>query len=268
MNNESLTDEQFWSEIWNLQQHKIRKLCSVYVANRQLARLFQCGLASLESAGPSRSLIEIGCADSLWLPFLAENAGMEAYGIDYSEIGCQLTRRNLAIKGVRATVICQDFLNFATSHSTAFDFAYSMGVIEHFTEPTVILKAMYRILKPGGRMLTIIPNLRGVYTPIAKVASPQILAKHRVIRPVELRRYLQAVGSNSIAAGYTGGAFKLSLVDFSPWIPAIGKRGHEILCKFINLTDIVVANALAALRIPNQQLTSPYVYAICGKSRY
>ena len=41
--------------------------------------------------------------------------------------------------------------------------------------------------------------------------------------------------------------------------------GHEVLCKCVNLTDIVIGNLLAAIRVPNQQLTSPYVYALCTK---
>jgi 2-polyprenyl-3-methyl-5-hydroxy-6-metoxy-1,4-benzoquinol methylase len=262
MNRESLTDEQFWSDIWNLQQHKVRHLRRVYVANRQLARLFERSLCSFSTP----KLLEIGCADSLWLPFLAQNYDGEVYGIDFSELGCQLAKRNLALKGVEATVRCEDFFDFAKTSPAAFDFVYSMGVIEHFTDPTPILSEMYRILKPAGRMLTVLPNLRGIYTPIAKIASPQLLAKHTVIRPVDLRRYLETIGFKVLESGFTGGALKLSVVDYSPWISTIGRFGHEMLCKLVNLTDIVVANALAAVRVPNQQLTSPYVYALCEKA--
>ena len=263
MSCDTLTDEQFWTDIWNLQRHKVRNLRWAYVANRQLAKLFECGLTSFRHP----KLIEIGCADSLWLPFLAQNYEIDGYGIDFSEIGCQLAERNLAIKRVKATIICTDFFDFAKEHPMAFDFAYSMGVIEHFTDATGILKEMYRILKPGGKMLTVIPNLRGMYTPIAKIASPKLLAKHRVIRPVDLRCDLETVGFNVLEVGYTGGALKLSVVDYSPCISIIGKFGHEVLCKLVNLTDVVVANVLAGIRIPNQQLTSPYIYAICEKGK-
>ena len=261
MSGDPLTDEQFWTDIWNLQHHKVRHLRWAYVANRQLAKLFKRGLASFTRP----KLIEIGCADSLWLPFLAQNYELEGYGIDFSEIGCQLSKRNLAIKGVEATIVCQDFFDFSQTHPVEFDFVYSMGLIEHFTDATGILREMYRILKPAGKMLTIIPNLRGVYTPIAKIASPKLLAKHKVIRPVDLSCNLQAAGFDVLEVGYTGGALKLSVVDYSPWISTIGKFGHEVLCKLVNLIDIVVANALSAICIPNQQLTSPYVYAICEK---
>ena len=260
-NNDSLTDEQFWSENWNQQRHKVRNLRFAYVANRQLARLFARALASLTRP----KLIEIGCADSLWLPFLAQNYEIEGYGIDYSEIGCQLAKRNLAIKNVDATIICQDVLEFAKEYHAAFDFVYSMGLIEHFADPTAILKEMYSLLKPGGKMLTTIPNLHGIYTQIAKIASPKILAKHKANRPTDLAHDLQAVGFQAVEVGYTGGALKLSVVNYSPWTAIIGNVGYGILCKWVNLTDIVVGNILAAIRIPNQQLTSPYICAICQK---
>jgi 2-polyprenyl-6-hydroxyphenyl methylase/3-demethylubiquinone-9 3-methyltransferase len=259
--NDSLTDEQYWNEIWDGQQHKVRRLRRVYVANRRLARLFQQALASFQRP----TILEVGCADSLWLPFLAQRYSAEASGVDYSEIGCRLARRNLAMRGAEAKIICRNFFDFAAESPEAFDFVYSLGVVEHFTDPTPILTAMYRVLRPGGKMLTTFPNLCAFYTHIARRVSPELLATHQNIRPGELSVYLQAVGFKKIEAGYTGGAFKLSLVDFSPCISTIGKRGHDILCKLINLTDVVVANMLTALRVPNQRFTSPYVYALCEK---
>ena len=126
---------------------------------------------------------------------------------------------------------------------------------------------MFSLLKPGGTMLTTMPNLRGMYTPIAQIASPKLLATHQEIPPTVLASLLRNVGFHVTEFGYTGGPLKLSVVDYSPWRAVIGKWGHEVLCKCVNLTDIVVGNLLAALRVPNQQLTSPYVYAICTKPK-
>ena len=84
------------------------------------------------------------------------------------------------------TIICEDLFAFAKEHRATFNFVYSMGLIEHFGTPHAILEEMYNLLKPGGTMLTIIPNLRGMYTPIARVASPKLLATHKVILPIGL----------------------------------------------------------------------------------
>ena len=256
-----LTDEAYWTALWDGQQHKVRHLRWAYVANRQLAKLFRHALSGFKEP----TLIELGCADSLWLPYLARTYKSNCYGVDFSELGCQLAERNLALTGVQGTIICEDMFTFAKKQHGGFDFVYSMGLIEHFSTPQAILEEMYNLLKPGGTMLTIIPNLRGMYTPIARVASPKLLATHKVMLPTHLAAALNDVGFRVMESGYTGGPLKLSVVDYSPWRVVIGKWGHEVLCKCVNLTDIVIGNLLAVLRVPNQQLTSPYVYALSTK---
>ena len=256
-----LTDEAYWTALWDGQQHKVRHLRWTYVANRQLAKLFQRALLGFKEP----ILIELGCADSLWLPYLARTYKSNCYGVDFSELGCQLAERNLALAGVQGTIICEDLFTFAKKQRDGFDFVYSMGLVEHFSTPRAILEEMYNLLKPGGTMLTIIPNLRGMYTPIARVASPKLLATHKVMPPAHLAAALKDVGFSVTAYGYTGGPLKLSVVDYSPWRAVIGRWGHEVLCKCVNLTDIVIGNLFAALRVPNQQLTSPYVYTLCEK---
>lgn len=256
-----LTDESYWTTLWDGQQHKVRHLRRAYVSNRQLAKLFHRALANFRHP----TLIELGCADSLWLPYLAQNYESDCYGVDFSELGCQLAQRNLALAGAEGTILCEDLFAFAKKQPGAFDFVYSMGLIEHFSTPHAILEETYNLLKPEGTMLTVTPNLRGMYTPMARVASPKLLATHKAIPPVGLAAALRNAGFHVTEFGYTGGPLKLSVVDYSPWQAVIGRWGHEVLCKCVNLTDIVVGNLLAGLRVPNQQLTSPYVYALCTK---
>ena len=71
------------------------------------------------------------------------------YGVDFSELGCQLAERNLALAGVQGTIICEDLFAFAKKQHVGFDFVYSMGLIEHFSTPQAILEEMYSLLKPG-----------------------------------------------------------------------------------------------------------------------
>ena len=256
-----LTDESYWTTLWDGQQHKIRHLRWVYVANRQLAKLFDRALSGIQQP----RLLELGCADSLWLPYLNRKYDSDTYGVDFSALGCQLAQRNLSLANAEGTILCEDLFAYAKRHHGTFDFVYSMGLIEHFSTPQAILAAMSNLLKPGGTMLTVTPNLRGMYTPIARVASPKLLATHKVILPTDLASVLRDTGFQVTEFGYTGGPLKLSVVDYSPWRAVIGRWGHEVLCKCVNLTDIVVGNLLAGLRVPNQQLTSPYVYALSKK---
>ena len=130
----------------------------------QTANLPSCSTAHSQAL-KHPTLVELGCADSLWLPYLAQNYESDCYGVDFSELGCQLAQRNLALAGAEGTIICEDLFAFAKEHRTTFNFVYSMGLIEHFSTPHAILKEMYNLLKPGGTMLTIIPkSTRYVYT--------------------------------------------------------------------------------------------------------
>ena len=78
-----LTDESYWTTLWDGQQHKVRHLRWAYVANRQLAKLFHRALAGFKAP----TLIELGCADSLWLPYLARNYESDCYGVDFFRTG-------------------------------------------------------------------------------------------------------------------------------------------------------------------------------------
>ena len=49
-----LTDESYWTRLWDGQQHKIRHLRWVYVANRQLAR--SCSTEDFQVLNNPRSL--------------------------------------------------------------------------------------------------------------------------------------------------------------------------------------------------------------------
>ena len=78
--------------------------------------------------------------------------------------GVNVAQRNLSLAGTEGTIIREDVFAFAKAHRVTFDFVYSMGLIEHFSTPHAILEEMYSLLKPGGTMLTVTPNLRGIYT--------------------------------------------------------------------------------------------------------
>jgi ubiquinone/menaquinone biosynthesis C-methylase UbiE len=42
--------------------------------------------------------------------------------------------------------------------SNSFDKIISLGVIEHFKDPSQSIKEMYRVLKPGGNLILMTPN--------------------------------------------------------------------------------------------------------------
>src|SRR5690606_1159234 len=68
---------------------------------------FRSVLGSTDWRG--RRLLEIGCGNSVLLPYLAREFGFEPTGLDYSELGCKRARESLAREKIRGTIHCEDF---------------------------------------------------------------------------------------------------------------------------------------------------------------
>src|SRR5574341_437658 len=54
-------------------------------------------------------LLEMGCGNSLWLPYFAKKLNYVVSGIDYTEDGCRLAEANLSAVGRQGDIYCRDF---------------------------------------------------------------------------------------------------------------------------------------------------------------
>ncbi|MDO8660305.1 MAG: class I SAM-dependent methyltransferase [Candidatus Woesearchaeota archaeon] len=105
-------------------------------------------------------IMEAGCGmGKLSLALL--DAGFDMIGIDYSEK--LINKIQLARPQLKNHFICMDARKFDFSKEV-FDAVISPGVIEHFHEPeqAVMLKEIYRVLKPNGRLLCIVPFMNWI----------------------------------------------------------------------------------------------------------
>ena len=131
-----------------------------------------------------KKVLEIGCANSVWLPYFHREFGMELYGLDYSDTGCEMERRLLENHHIPGTIIHGDFYYPPAELEGQMDMVVSMGVVEHFTDTAEVIRAFARYLKPGGLLLTTMPNMAGVtgvlqkwfYRPVYDIHVPVTLA--------------------------------------------------------------------------------------------
>lgn len=124
-----------------------------------------------EGGGRGLTLLEVGAARSAWLPYFALEFGFDVTGLDYSEIGCEQSRNVLEASGVRGRVVCADAFAPPAELEGAFDLVVSFGVVEHFEDTAACLAAFARFVKPGGRLVTLIPNFAGVLGSVQKVVN-------------------------------------------------------------------------------------------------
>src|SRR5437588_677894 len=144
----ALTHPEYWSPYWK----DIPLPQTINLADpitRQLAeRIERCA-----QLGPGALALEVGCAASAWLPFFYKKWGWRVEGIDYAAAGCATARRNLALLHVPGAIYEADVFDFALDRLGRYDLVASFGVVEHFTHPVEILRAMYALLRPGGRIV-------------------------------------------------------------------------------------------------------------------
>src|SRR6185295_6750521 len=108
-----------------------------------------------------RLLLEIGCGNSAFLPYLNKYFGFKVVGIDYSQFACEQTKKILERENVKGEIIFGDAFSPPVELLGKFDIVCSFGVVEHFDKTAETLREFSKFLRPGGLMLTEAPNLSG-----------------------------------------------------------------------------------------------------------
>ncbi len=146
-----------WDELW-----RRRKRFYVY---RNVLKTAEQFLGSVKD----KSVLEVGCGRGATLLEFARR-GANVVGLDYSEQALDVCRRLESRSGIRgqATFVNGDArkMPFPTE---SFDFVFSVGLIEHFEDPTEILAEQYRVLRKGGYLLVQVPQKYSLYTALKKI---------------------------------------------------------------------------------------------------
>ena len=107
-----------------------------------------------------RRVLEIGCGMGLHAEIMA-SAGAILTAVDLTPTAVEMTRRRLALKGLKADVhLCDgEQLPFPDRH---FDFVWSWGVIHHSARTGRIVRQIARVLRPDGECRVMVYNRNGV----------------------------------------------------------------------------------------------------------
>jgi 2-polyprenyl-3-methyl-5-hydroxy-6-metoxy-1,4-benzoquinol methylase len=160
----------------------------------------------LPDRGPDTALAEIGCAPGKWLHYFATEFGYSVTGIDYAPNACETTRRNLDLLETAGTVVNADVFQY-TSPGDGFDVVVSVGLIEHFDDLSAIVERLVGLAKPGGLIVSIVPNLYGPEGWVLKTVRPKVYAGHVPIRLHEFRQLHESAGAETMFSNYLGGCF-------------------------------------------------------------
>jgi len=210
----------------------------------------------------TKKVIEIGCAPGERIIDFASKYRYIPYGVEYTEVGVISTRAKFKACGIPEDhCIYSDVFNpsFQSRYKNTFDAVISFGVIEHFTNANEIINAHLNILKPGGTLLVMIPRLQGIYYPLTKSLSPDLLPKHNLnIMQFDSFRCLF---SNSIVEPLFCGPY--GVLNFG-MLQGTGKV-QNLIVRFLQLAQVLFNPILRHCHFFENSFTSPYLLFIGTK---
>jgi 2-polyprenyl-3-methyl-5-hydroxy-6-metoxy-1,4-benzoquinol methylase len=264
-----LSDKNYWSEKYagklpravDVGDRSLRNYFRRYQHKEFSRRLAEYGF------GKGSRLLEVGCGGSIWLPYFAREHGFEVTGLDYSEKGCAAAEYVLRRDGVDGKVVCGDLFDPPEEMLGAFDVVTSFGVVEHFQSTAGAVAACARFLRPGGVIMTIIPNVAGLSGAGVKFFDPKLYSIHVPMTKEQLGRAHSEAGLEVLDCRYLTPAW------FSDWSVPAGdrRRGRRLLRNLLWYPTAAlsagawVLDDLIGNRLPGSRWFSPW--AICWARR-
>ncbi|MFH0908265.1 MAG: class I SAM-dependent methyltransferase [bacterium] len=206
--------------------------------------------------GAGGKALEVGCGSSIWLPFLAKEFGLEITGLDYSEEGLRVSRDILARNGVVGTLLKCDFREAGPEVARAFDVVFTLGLIEHFSDPGEVLKRLAGFLRPGGLLITWVPNTAGVVVGLSRRLNRNLHDFYALLDLPALVRLHSELGLTIVSGFYT------QFLDISPlhpgFMPRVLQKVFHVGAKIIGCL-LLQGQRLLPIRISSPRLSGGIV---------
>jgi SAM-dependent methyltransferase len=138
----------------------------------------------------------------------------------------------------------------------AFDVACSFGLVEHFRPTESAISAVAQFCKPGGYVLTTVPNLRGLPGALQTRINRAVYDFHVPLSPDELATAHTRCGLEVIESGPIG-TLNLMVLNFS----GDGSHIPEIFGLMLAASISGIAWSLHRLGLAERPspMTSPYL---------
>jgi 2-polyprenyl-3-methyl-5-hydroxy-6-metoxy-1,4-benzoquinol methylase len=214
------TDQAYWDKIWQPgTRHRLP--CGLFMSHLNIQRLLKARVK------PGMQVLEVGFAPGSMLAWVAKALGAKVAGVDFSETGIKAARNFFETLQIPGDLRCED-IRATTFPPGSFDLVYSQGFIEHFEDPTEMVRRHVLLLKPGGLALITIPNFGGIYGVLLRFSDPASLTIHNldIMQPEPLARLSPADLVSQVAA-YPAGRI-------SPWLLNLNKRWPLLSARVFN----------------------------------
>ena len=150
----------------------------------------------------TRSILEIGCGNSVFLSYFHQEFGLDVSGLDYTELGCAQTKRIFDRDRIEGHIYLADAFAPPAELLNKFDYVISLGVAEHFEDTAKALKAFSQFVKPGGVLITSVPNLAGVTGYLQTKMNKPVMDIHVPMTKEYLDKAVKDAGLETIMSKY------------------------------------------------------------------
>lgn len=171
--------------------------------------------------GEGKTCLEIGCYPGTYLWYFNTYFGYRPSGIEYVEACVPKCREYMRSLGIEADIRQADLFQFSADEK--WDLVYSVGLIEHFTDTTDVVKKHLELVKPGGYLVLIIPNHSGFHGKILKWVDEDKYNIHNRMGYKAMERAVSASGMAEIVEGGYYGHLGFWNNDLYPFLKSKGK---------------------------------------------
>ena len=186
------------------------------------------GIPELLHLDAVSSVLEVGCGSGGYALYLARNVGCDVVGLDVNEPGIRNANQLAATAGLAARARFQhcDVSKGLPFDDTTFDAMFANDVLCHIPGRYKLLCEMFRVLKPGGRMLFSDALVVGGMVSHEEIATRSSIGYYVYSPPGENERLIAQAGFCEIRATDTTDSAALIADE---WQQAREKHREELV---------------------------------------
>jgi len=179
----NLTNKIFWNNYWSesffniketfLQQEKdiIYNVCDIFAKYRKNNNVNKKSYLKVLEIG--------GAGNGKILKNVYFSGKYKITSIDYSKNGNKLLKSNFKINNIKSYKIINANI-FSYKAKQKYDFVYSLGFVEHFTNTERVIKTHFKFLKNNGILIIGFPNFSNLNGILLRFLNNDLFNKHNI----------------------------------------------------------------------------------------